>query len=55
MLWKKNVLPFSSYTVSSGKRLVSLTANTDEEYIVKLQSYIKEEAENQKYLFILKD
>lgn len=55
MIFKKNTPPFADYTVHSDKRLLSLTANTDEDYIAKLESYIKNEAENKNYIFILKN
>lgn len=55
MLWKRNALPFDDYTVRPGRRLVSLAANTQDDYISKIQSYIKKEAEQVNYSFVLRD
>lgn len=56
MLWKQNyVWPIDNNDVHTDGRLVSLAANSTDEYISELEAYIKEAAEQAKYVFILRD
>ena len=50
MLWKQNyAFPIAGYKAETDKNLVSLAANSDEEYISQLESFIKETAEREGY------